>query len=1097
MLRAWFTAIVCALFIAGAFSIRAQSGAEITGTITDPSGAMVPNAGIEVTNASTQVTNRVTTNESGYYQVQGLIPGTYTVTVTANGFKKAVRADIPIQVAQVAEVNLALEVGQTSQTLEVTAAPPLLETRTAELGQVINQEQVVQLPLPDRNYLRLALLAPGTSGYYNRSFYSGALTDFIGSVNSGGMGEDRNAFTLDGADVKSYLINESFIPSIDAIQEFRVETTPYDVVLGTSPGAQIIVTSKSGTNQFHGTVWEYLRNDKTDARNFFAPSVPELRKNQFGYTFGGPIRKDRLFFFANNEFFRERLGETFVSTVPTPLMRQGNFSEAGTPIYNPLSTVPCSTCSSGVSRAPSPNNTVPMTSMNPASLVVLSLFPSPNATAISSKGAFIGNNFTENTADSINRNHGNYRVDWSAPGGKDYVFGRFSFNNTTEDLAKGVFGTGTLPGFGDHFTLNSKDAEVHETHTFNPSTVLEALVSFYRNFPNILPDQLGNPVNQKAGIQGVRQDEPPDVYISGFSSPVSNPYGPEYDLTNQFQYVVRLTKVVNRHTLNFGAEYDRWQFFENHAPRYPMGDFSFNGSFTKNPNQLAGTGYSFADFLLGYPVSGQTINGDDAGLWFRNNVRWFVGDQWRVDSNLTLNVGLRWEYDGPPFEKYNRLTNLSFATNPPTVLLAGASTVLAQDLSGTAAVHGLTVEPANRSTINRNLHNYQPRFGFAYRIPGHSSTVLRGGYGIFTDVLQMNILNDTRANFPFVNFPQLTVANATAVLPPTNLENAFAPGAGSATKPNFKAINQNLVNGYLQQASFAIEQQLGSSMLFSIGYNWQKYTRFVNQPNVNQPMVNSTFIRPYPSFNSITLLTNGEYGHYNGLLTKFEKRISHGLTSLTSFTWSKNLDDTSAGSGSIGAPGDPGPQNVYCFACDFGRSSDDFERRFVESLVYRLPALQQNKWLKNILGSWEVSSIFTAQSGFPVTPQVSFDNSQSLQGADRPNLVLGTPIFGPGTRTADRWFNAGAFVVAPVGQFGNAGRHIIDGPGIFTWDAGVMKNFALTERFGLQVRGEFFNLTNHPNFSDPNGDIDLPQAGLISSTTTNPRQMQFAARLSF
>ncbi len=1072
-----------------------QSGAVISGTITDPTGAVVTNAAVDVTNLNTNVTKHVSTNSTGYYQVGELNPGSYSVSAAATGFKKAVRTSITIQVAQVAQIDLRLEVGDALQILEVTGAAPLLETKTAELGQVVNQEEVVQLPLNDRNYLRLVLLAPGTSSYYNRSFFNSALTDNIGSVNSGGMGEDRNAFTLDGADTKAYLINMSFVPSIDAIQEFKVETTPYDVTLGTSPGAQVIVTTKSGTNQFHGTVWEYLRNDATDARSFFSPSVPELRKNQFGYTFGGPIKKDRLFFFANNEFYLARIGESFAGTVPTDAMKAGNLNGVGEPIFDPLSTAPCATCTSGVSRVPFANNTIPVSRMNSAAVGSLSLWPEPTSSGITSNGAFVGLNYEALANDKVTRNHGNYRIDYS-PNNKDTLFGRVSYNNSTEDLAKDVFGSGTLPGFGDHFTLNQRNIELHATHTFSPTLVLDGLASYYRAFPNITPDQLGNSVNQKLGIQGVRQNEPPDLSITGFSGPTSNPYAPEYDLTNQYQYVVRLTKIAGKHTLNFGAEYDRWQFFENHAPRYPMGLYSFNGSFTRDPNAPATTGYGFGDFLLGFPASGQTENGDDSGLWFRNNFRWFAGDEWRVSSNLTLNLGIRWEYDGPGYEKRNHLVNFDFKTG--SVVFAGTDIPF---LSGSPEVYGLPVEgTTNRSTINRDLHNYQPRIGFAYRIPGHSTTVMRGGYGIFTDVLQMNILNDTRANFPFVNFPNLVVANATQVVPVTTIQNAFAPGLGGATLPNFKAMDQNLVNGYLQQASFSVEHQFGNDVLFSLGYNWQKYTHFLDQPGANQPLVNGTFIRPYPQFNSITLLTNGEYGHYNALLVKLEKRYSKGLTSLTSFTWSKNLDDTSAGSASIGAPGDPGPQTPYCYACDFGRSSSDYELRFVQSFVYQIPiptAWAANKFVSTAIGGWQASSIFTAQSGFPITPEVSFDNSESLNGADRPNIVPGVSVFGPGTQNPNRWFNAAAFAVAPPLQFGNAGRHIIDGPGIFTWDATMMKNFSLTERFRLQLRAEFFNLTNHANFSDPNASINTPQAGLITYTTTNARQMQFAMRLAF
>jgi hypothetical protein len=1094
--RFWMSLIdmVGSLMLCGAMSALAQAGAIISGTVVDPSGAVIAGATVEVTNQNTQVTKRTVTNTTGYYQIQDLIPGTYSISVEMTGFKKAVRSNLPIQVAQSAQVNFTLQLGQVSQSIQVSGAPPLLQTRTAEVGQVVNSQEVTQLPLNDRNYLRLALLAPGTSGNYNRTFFNSALTDNIGSVNAGSTGEDRNAFILDGADVKAYLINMSFVPSIDAIQEFKIETTPYDVSLGTNPGAQIIMTTRSGTDQYHGTVWEYLRNNATDARDFFAPTTPELRKNQFGYTFGGPIKKDHLFFFTNNEFFRERVGETFFGTVPTVLMRQGDFSETGRAIFNPLSTAPCTSCPSGFTRTPFPNNTIPASLMNSAAVALLNLWPVPTGSGIVN-GIFVGNNFSALSVDKVTRNHGNYRLDWDAPNGKDTVFGRFSFNNSTLDLAKGVFGTASLPGFGDNFILNQRNLELHETHTFSPTTVLDAMASYYRVFPNISPKQLGNALNQKLGIQGVRQNEPPDISISGFAAPYSNPFAPEYDLTNQYQYVLDLTKIIERHTLKLGAGYDRWQFFENHAPRFPMGLYSFNGSLTKDPNNLAPTGFSFADFLLGFPTSGQTISGDDSGLWFRNNFRWYVGDEWRATPNLTLNLGVRWEYDGPPYEKYNRLANFNLATG--TILLAGTDLPF---LSGGPEFHGLPVKVGNRSPFNRDLDNYNPRFGFAYRLRGHPSTVIRGGYGIFSDVVQMNILNDTRANFPFVNFPNLVVVNAPEVVPAATIQNAFAPGVGSQTKPNFKAEDLNLQNGYLQQASFSIEHQFATNYLFSIGYNWQKTTSFMDQPPANQPLQNGTFIRPYPLFNSITLLTNDEYGHYSALLAKLEKRFSGGLTLLTSFTWSKNLDDDSSGAASVGAPGQGGFQNPYCMRCEFGRSSMDYERRFVQSWVYDLPTprrLGNGHLVQNTIGGWELSGIITLQSGFPITPNISFDNSESLNFADRPNLLLGVPFFPAGTRTPNRWFNPAAFAVAPPGHYGNAGRDIIEGPGIFTWDLGLMKNFSLTERTKLQFRGEFFNITNHPNFGTPDALVDTPEAGIISSTTTNPRQMQFALRLSF
>ncbi len=1080
--------IVMALTQYGVMPALGQASATISGTITDPSGAAIAGATVEVKNQNTQVTKKTITNTTGYYQVQDLIPGVYSVSAEMTGFKKAIRSNVPIQVAQSAQINLALALGQVTQSIQVSGAPPLLQTRTAEIGQVVNNQEVTNLPLNDRNYLQLALLAPGMFGTYKRSTFNSALTDNIGAVVAGSMGEDRNAFILDGADIKAYLINMSFVPSIDAIQEFKIETTPYDVTLGTSPGAQIIVTTKSGTNQFHGTAWEFLRNEATDARDFFAKTKPELRKNQFGYTLGGPIKKNRLFFFANNEFFRERNGEIFLATVPTVLMRQGDFSEAGRAIFNPLSTAPCTSCPSSFTRTPFPNNTIPPNLMNSAAVALLNLWPSPTSSGIAN-GIFVGNNFSALGVDKVTRNHGNYRIDWNSPRGKDAIFGRFSFNYTTSDLAKGVFGTGTVPGFGDHFTLNQQNLELHETHTVNPTTILDVMASFYRVYPNINPVQVGNPLNQKLGIQGVFQNEPPDLSIAGFSGPNSNPFAPEYDVTNQYDYVVDLTKIFGSHTVKLGAEYDRWQFFEDHAPQYPMGLFGFNGSFTKDPNHVASTGYSLADFLLGFPITAQTMNGDDSGYWFRNNVRWYVNDQWRASRNLTLNFGVRYEYDGPPYEKYYHLANFDPGTG--TILLAGTDLPF---LSGSSAFFGFPVRQGPRSLFHRDLDNFDPRFGFAYHLRGHPSTVIRGGYGIFSDVLQMNAVNATRSNFPFVNFPNLVVSNAPNITPETTIQDAFAPG-GSVAKPSFKAENLNLQNGYLQQASFSIERQFAEDFLFSLGYNWQKTTGFMTAPQINQPLQNGTFIRPFPQINGISYLTNDKFGHYNALLVKLEKRFSGGLTFLTAFTWSKNLDNDSAG-----ATGGGTYQNYQCLACDFGRDATDFERRFVQSWVYVLPmprALSDSSVAKNTIGDWELSGIVTLQSGFPFSPMVSFDNSESLNNQDRPNVVPGVALFPAGTRTPNRWFNPGAFVVAPPGHFGNAGRDIIDGPGIVMWDLGLMKNFSLGERMKLQFRSEFFNIANHPNFGSPFPYVDSPLAGIISSTATNPRQMQFALRLSF
>ncbi len=1072
-LLGWGCILVWVLFFVAIPQAWSQQQATVSGVVRDPSGAVIPDATIRVTNVNTQVTIATTTNSTGYYVVGNLIPGTYAVSAQKEGFKTATQLALTLQVAQAATVDIQLELGQTSQEISVRGAPPLVERSDAIVGQVIGPTAMVELPLNGRNYFNLAELSPGVTTYGLRSFYSSAINDYGTSFNSGSAGEDRNGFTLDGADIEGHLINGSYVPSIDAVQEFKIETTPYAADLGTTPGAQILLVTKSGTNQFHGDVYEFLRNSSLNAYNFFDNRdlpVPELRKNQFGGTIGGPIVKDKLFFFASYEAHRERIGETFFGTVPTLLMRQGIFTEVSEPIFNPFTTQPCASCPSGVSRQPFANNTIPTDMFsNVTSTFMQSQFPLPTSPGIA-------NNFAANKADRNTRDQTNVRIDDTRP--KDAIFGRFSFNNSKLYAAKQTFGGGALPGFGDNDVITTTNVTVADTHTFSPTTILQGQVSFLRMWYDLLPEQLGNDLNSKLGIQGVAPNEPFISGVAGMTNPGSDPYDPEFRADNQYSYVAKLTKVSGKHTFHVGGEYDRWQVFMNAAPAFPEGEFSFDGSFTKDPNATSSTGIPFADFLLGYPVFAQSQSGYSGGYMFRTNLRWWFNDEWRVTPDLTLTLGVRWEYDGPFTEKYNRLSNFDPATGQ--LVIAGTG----------------SVSPS--ANVRRDLNNYAPRFGFAYAIPGHHSTVLRGGYGVFYDVMQENCCEGTRTNPPFSTFPLFFGGNTTTEAPSVPIQDAVSPNRSTPATPFIQGLDFNLQNGYQQQASFGIQHQFGTSLVAEVDYNWQKNTKFFASRNLDAPFGHGTFTLPYPQFSGVTYLTNLEYGNYNALLMRLEKRLSHGLTSLTAFTWSKYLDNVTAG-GAAGAPGDPGFQNAYCFSCDYGPSASDYERRFVQSFVYQLPSLTGGgAFARNVIGGWQVSGIFTYQSGFPVTPRISFDNSETLTFADRPNVVPGVPLYPAGTHDPFQWFNPAAFVVAPPLQYGSAGKGIIRGPNLFDLDAALMKNFRLSEKFKLQFRAESFNLTNHPNFADPNPFIDIPSvAGSITSTTTTARQFQFALKLMF
>ena len=1060
------------LLLVAISSAPAQERGSISGTVTDPSGAAVPGVSVQIIDTRTNVIRATTTNSVGYYIVGELIPDPYTVVVEARGFKKATRPEFTLDVAQAARVDIALEVGDVSESVSVNAAPPLLAASEAAVGQVIGPQMMTQLPLNDRNYLQLALISPGTGTYGKSSFYNGALTDDAGSIISGSAGEDRNAFSLDGADIKSYLINGSYVPSIDAVQEFKIETTPYSAELGTSPGAQILLVTKNGTNQVHGSAYEFLRNSDFDAKNYFdnpGLPIPELRKNQFGATIGGPIIKDKLFYFGNYEGTIERVGETFFGTVPTLLERQGNFTEIGQNIFNPFTTAVCSTCSNGYSRTQFAGNIIPASLISPVSqYYVQNLFPLPTSPGLI-------NNYAANDVDRISRHQFNTRIDYSRA--KDSIFGRFSFNNSTLSLAKGTFNSGALTGFGDNDVINTRDVVVGDDHTFNPTTVLTLRVSFFRQFFNLLPKTLGDDVNSKLGIQGTLGSEPFNTGIAGISNPGENPYDPEFRADNQYGYSGKLQKIAGSHSLTFGAEFDRWQVFMNAAPSFPQGQFNFDGTLTADPNNPGGSGNAFADFLLGYPVSAQVQSGDSGGYMLRSNARWFFNDQWRVTPNLTLNLGVRWEYDGPFYEKYNRLSNFDPSTGQ--LIIAGRNFV-----SRTANVHS-------------DWNNYAPRFGFAYALPGHRDTVLRGGYGIFYDVLQENNTEGTRTNPPFSSFPFYFLSGSLTATPTVPIQNVFGVNSGAnPPAPSIEAFDEHLKLGYQQQASFGVQHQFGSTFVVEADYNWQKNTKFATFRNLDSPLQHGTFLLPYPQYSYITYLTNIEYGNYDALLVRAEKRLSAGLSLITAFTWSKNLDNISTGD-AAGAPGDPGFQNQYCFHCDYGPSASNFGHRFVQSVVYDVPSLGKNALLKNLVGGWELSGIFTYQGGFPVTPLISGDNSETLTYADRPNVIPNVPLYVAGNHDPAQWFNPAAFELAPLGQFGNAGKGIIRGPNLIDLDFALMKNIHVREHYQLQLRGEAFNIANHPNFASPNPYINTPSAGSIGSTTTTSRQIQIGAKLTF
>jgi hypothetical protein len=436
---------------------------------------------------------------------------------------------------------------------------------------------------------------------------------------------------------------------------------------------------------------------------------------------------------------------------------------------------------------------------------------------------------------------------------------------------------------------------------------------------------------------------------------------------------------------------------------------------------------------------------------------------------------VRYEFTGNPYDKYDRISNF----DPTRGLLI-------------ASKNGVS-----RSTIDSDMNNFAPRVGFNYHIPGAKMSI-RGGYGVFYDILQMNVFNAVRANIPFTEFRNFNVDNPVTKVPATSIQDVFGEGGGQPPLPTLSIFDTHLRQGYMQRTSLNIERQFGGNFVFDIGYAREKKTKFVAGRDLNAPVQLGTFLRPYPQFLGLGQNTNLQDGDYHALLVKLEKRFSAGLSFLASYTYAKSLDNTSSGTGGIGAPGDAGFQYAYCFSCNRGRGASDNRQRFVYSGVYELPQFKNAPlFVQQAVGRWQLSGILTLQSGFPFTPVIAGDNALSGAGGQRPNRELGVDPFGPGTRDPAHWFNEQAFVVAPRGSFGNSGRGILDGPGLMGLDLGLMKSFALREGLRLQFRGEFFNVTNHPSFAPPAATVNSTSTGIITSTVTDARQIQFGLRLDF
>jgi len=1095
-------------------AVRGQgTDASLTGVVTDPSHAAVSNVKVTARNKSTNWNQEVTTDSSGSYSFLSMPIGQYSITVELNGFNTAT-AELVLETAQKGRQDFELQVGQTTQTITVESSTQSLSTQDASLGAVINNNTVSDTPLYLRNWDDLLRLVPGVQSNRYTDQSGATSAGRTGAFNVHGVHSLQNDFILDGIDNNTFsenvqeLSTQASRPSVDTIQEFKVITNPYSAEYGRSPGAAVVVTTKGGTNQIHGVLYEYLRNNFFDANDFFSNrsglTKPKNNQNQFGGSVGAPIVHDKLFAFFNYEGTRISRGVSRVSTVPLDNERLGDFSSAAA-AANGFSA-PYPTIYDPTTGAPFPNNQIPSGDIDPFATKILALFPEPNL-----PGEL--NNYIRNALLTDDLDSYNGRVDW-VPTQKDTVFVRYSYSNRNRFIPGfyGGIGDGTSTSAWGRQVLKGQSAVIGWTHVFNPTLVNEFRIGFSRNYSFAAQDPFGkNQVDEF--VPGV----PENPAVAGGISQItltnltfigSPDFLPKQQAPQQYQWVDTLSKTLGRHSLKFGV--DLRAPMRNIYQDEPgtRGSLTFDKIFTcqrdATTNQCTGnTGYSYADFLLGYVKGSQLTNVAfvDQRLWMLSG---FVQDDIKLRSNLTVNLGLRYDFSTPAMEGKNGMANFDPAANGGT-----GGLVFASDGS---------IE--QRSLVQVNKRNFAPRVGVSYAVTPR--TVLRGGYGIYYMLFERFGSEDQLAlNAPFI-VNNVQSAPSTASAPLFLLQDGFPANSLDPNQPGLlsrvrvRAVDPNTPSPYVQQWSLGVQRDLGQDFIGALDYVGTHSAHLNVLADLNQPLFDSTgkvgTARPFPTFGYIEYQLPAGMAKYNGLEASLERRFKNGYSLRFAYTYSRSIDNTpqelETNSGS--AP------NGRDYSSWFGPSDFDTPHRVVVSYVYELPFGRNRKFVRDgvlsyIIGGFKTSGVYTFASGRPFTVSSGGSIANSL---DAFGAVAATPIqIGDPhiVGNVDCWFfvagNSSCTSLAPgfgdayqlqsPGLLGNVGRNTLRGPHTNVFDFALMRDFPIHESVGLQFRWEVFNLTNTVQFGQPSNNFSSGSAGKITSLAGDPRVMQLALRLSF
>lgn len=1074
--RCLLTAVLPILSLLSFRSEAFAQNAQLTGIITDNNSALIVGAQITLTNVNTSVTRKAVTNADGYYSIPFVLPGKYLLSVLANGFKPVTRNNLSINVDQAARIDFTLELGSITESVNITDIEPPLERETSSIGQVIENKSIVTLPLNGRTYSQLVLLMPGATPNQG----SRATDGF--SLN--GNRTLQNKFLVDGLDNNNYIAGvdtgstQAIRPPVDAIQEFKVESANYGVQYGQAAGGVISVAIKSGTNSLHGSAFEFLRNEKLDANDFFANRAGlkrgPFRFNQFGGTLGGPVWRNRTFFFASYQGTRTRASNISVVTVPTAEQVRGNFGSVN--IFDPAHVV-------GGTRQQFANNMIPEGRMDSVGRKIAALYPTPNQSGLV-------NNYASLVPQTDDANQYDFRGDHNF-NERDRMFARFS------KLSRGILRGSICPAPGNcgaqmtlplSVTNDAWSAAAGQTHILSSYAVNEFRLGYSKNqsFQQSLAEES---LFDNFGIKGVPQFDSltglPLFTLTNYSALGNRIQTPNPKEAKLFQLNDNFSYLRRRHTISFGGEYWHLSTFVGTA-NTARGSFDFTGQFTsRTPGQ--GSGNAIADLLLGLTGSA-SITTPQLATFLVDYYGGYFSDSWTFSPRLTINFGVRYEVQTRQREQDNRQAFFDYTPGSPTY----GTIVQARD-----GGH------RERTFSNLDKNNIAPRAGFAWQL--NQRTVVRGDFGIFYSGVGYYAGNFSgAANLPYfvrsaINSPT-TAANTSLKLSDGFPSSALNPAL--AVNPAAFGQPQDFPEGEIYQGSVDVQRELWRGMLLSIAYVGSGTSKLSGLNDINAPKPGTGGAQPrrlFPTFGAINTLSAFAHASYHSFQSKLERRFQSGFSLLSSYTWAHAIDNSTDSEDNNNGPNIP--QDSLNTNAEKASSGFDIRQRFVTSAVYDLPfgrpggGLDGSKLIRAVLHGFQIGGIFVAQTGQPINLDVA-GNPANTTNPVRPNRLQDGNL-SRNERSVDRWFDTGAFASPVPFTYGNSGRNVLRAPGFVNLDFLVARSFHLTETMHVELRGEFFNLTNTAHFGRPNATVGSPQLGRITATAAPNRQVQLGLRLVF